>query len=139
MSKSIFLFEINKDFSSLKKDNNIDIILDIFLKAIESKFYKEQFNLMIKNIDIEIIKNNVFNYFKNKENFYVDNEKFLIHNIYKENDEIIYFNNNYLKIIYDDKSIFLEYLSMFFIDLIAIDLEDKKIYPLHLVKSNILV
>ena len=78
MSKSIFLFEINKDFNSLKKDNNIDIILDIFLKAIESKFYKEQFNLMIKNIDIEIIKNNIFNYFKNKENFYVDNEKFLI-------------------------------------------------------------
>ena len=26
MSKSIFLFEINKDFESLKKDNNIDII-----------------------------------------------------------------------------------------------------------------
>ena len=41
---------INKDFNSLKKDNNIDIILDIFLKAIESKFYKEQFNLMIKNM-----------------------------------------------------------------------------------------
>ena len=139
MSKSIFLFEINKDFNSLKKDNNIDIILDIFLKAIESKFYKEQFNLMIKNIDIEIIKNNVFNYFKNKENFYVDNEKFLIHNIYKENDEIIYFYNNYLKIIYDDKSIFLEYLSLYYIDLLVIELEDEKIYPLHLVKSNILV
>ena len=46
MSKSIFLFEINKDFESLKKDNNIDIILDIFLKAIESKFYKEQYNLL---------------------------------------------------------------------------------------------
>ena len=139
MSKSIFLFEINKDFKSLKKDNNIDIILDIFLKAIESKFYKEQFNLMIKNIDIEIIKNNIFNYFKNKENIIFKNDNFIIHNNYKETDEEIYFYNNHLKIIYYDKSIFLEYLSMYFINLIAIELEDKKIYPLYLVKSNILV
>lgn len=139
MSKSIFLFEINKDFESLKKDNNIDIILDIFLKAIESKFYKEQFNLMIKNIDIEIIKNNIINYFKNKENIIFKNDSFIIHNNYKETDEEIYFYNNHLKIIYHDKSIFLEYLSMYFINLLAIELEDKKIYPLYLVKSNILV
>ena len=139
MSKSIFLFEINKDFESLKKDNNIDIILDIFLKAIESKFYKEQFNLMIKNIDIEIIKNNIINYFKNKENIIFKNDSFIIHNNYKETDEEIYFYNNHLKIIYYDKSIFLEYLSMYFINLLAIELEDKKIYPLYLVKSNILV
>ena len=139
MSKSIFLFEINKDFESLKKDNNIDIILDIFLKPIESKFYKEQFNLMIKNIDIEIIKNNIINYFKNKENIIFKNDSFIIHNNYKETDEEIYFYNNHLKIIYYDKSIFLEYLSMYFINLLAIELEDKKIYPLYLVKSNILV
>ena len=139
MSKSIFLFEINKDFESLKKDNNIDIILDIFLKAIESKFYKEQFNLMIKNIDIEIIKNNILNYFKNKDNIILKNDSFIIYNNYKETDEEIYFYNNHLKIIYYDKSIFLEYLSMYFINLLAIELEDKKIYPLYLVKSNILV
>ena len=49
MSKSIFLFEINKDFNSLKKDNNIDIILDIFLNnedihesTAKKVFHKEE-------------------------------------------------------------------------------------------------
>lgn len=139
MSKSIFLFNINRNFSSLKKDNNLDIILDIFLKSFKINFYKKQFNLIIDNIDIELIKDNILSYFKNKSNFINDNNKFIFHNLYKESKEYIEFNNNFIKIEYDDKSIFLEYLSIYFIDLIAIELEDEKIYPLHLVKNNILV
>ena len=139
MSKSIFLFEINKNFKSLKEGNNIEILLDIFLNAFESTFYKEQFGLIVQNINADLIKNNLYNYFKNKENFSSLNDRFIYYNAYKENEEIIYFYNNHIKIIYNDKSLFLEYISTFFIDLIAIELEDKKIYPLHLVKNNILV
>ena len=44
------------------------------------------------------------------------------------------------KIIIDGNySLFLEYLSLYFIELIAIDVNDEKIYPLYLVKNNILV
>ena len=139
MSKSIFLFKLNDNFKSLLKENNIDIILEIFCRAISSNFYKEQFHLMIDEINEEIIKNNIYNFFKNNDNFFIEKNSFIIHNIYKDNNEIIYFNKNYVNIIYEENSLFLDYLNTFFIDLIAINLKEKKIYSLHLVKNNILV
>ena len=33
MPKSIFLFKLNNNFNSLKKDNNLEIILNIFTKS----------------------------------------------------------------------------------------------------------
>ena len=59
MSKSIFLFKINKNFKSLEKENNLEIVLDTFYKSKKSIFYKKQFDLMIEDIDIESIKNNI--------------------------------------------------------------------------------
>lgn len=140
MTKSIFLYKINDNFKSLKKENNLDIILDIFLKTFNSNFYLEQFNLIIDKIDINVIKENIINHFKNKSNFYIYEDKLILKNIFKDTEEILYFHNNYLKIINEEEfSIFLEYLSLYFIELIAIELEQEKIYPLYLVKNNILV
>ena len=49
-------------------------------------------------------------------------------------------NDNFLIIkTEEENSIFLEYLSTYFVELIAIELENKKIYPLHLVKNPSLV
>jgi len=140
MTKSIFLFKINDNFSSLKKENNLDIILNIFLKTFNSNFYSEQFELIIDEIDELIIKDNLINNLKNKQNFYIFDDKLVIKNSFKESEEIIYFNNKYIKILLnDDNSLFLEYISLYFFELIAIELENEKIYPLHLVKNNILV
>lgn len=140
MPKSIFLFKLNNNFSSLEKDNNLEIILDIFLKSNENKFYKKQFNLMMDEIDSNIIRNNIISNFNTKSNFYIYEDKCIFKNIYKNKEEIIYFNKNFIQINYDDeKSILLDYLSLYFIDLILIDLLEEKIYPLHLVKNTILV
>ena len=139
MSKSIFLFKLNNNFSSLKLENNLEIFLDIFLKSTNNEFYKEQFNLMIDTLEINNIKNNLYKYFIKKTNFIVDENEFIINKFYKESNEKIIFYDKYIKIEYIDKSIFLEYLSLYYIDLLVIELEDEKIYPLHLVKSNILV
>lgn len=139
MSKSIFLFKLNNNFSSLKLENNLEIFLDIFLKSTNNEFYKEQFNLMIDTLEINNMKNNLYKYFIKKTNFIVDENEFIINKFYKESNEKIIFYDKYIKIEYIDKSIFLEYLSLYYIDLLVIELEDEKIYPLHLVKSNILV
>jgi hypothetical protein len=45
MPKSIFLFNISDNFISLQKENNLEIVLDIFLKCSDSEFYKEQLKL----------------------------------------------------------------------------------------------
>ena len=127
MPKSIFLFNISDNFISLQKENNLEIVLDIFLKCSDSEFYKEQLKLIMGNLEINQIKNNLINYFGNRNNFI-------------NKDEIIYFYDNYLKIIINDNnSMFIEYLSLYFVNLIAIEYEEEKIYPLHLVKNNILV
>ena len=139
MSKSIFLFKLNNNFSSLKLENNLEIFLDIFLKSTNNEFYKEQFNLMIDTLEINNIKNNLYKYFIKKTNFIVDENEFIINKFYKESNEKIIFYDKYIKIEYIDKSIFLEYLSLYYIDLLVIELEDEKIYQLHLVKSNMLV
>ena len=139
MSKSIFLFKLNNNFSSLKLENNLEIFLDIFLKSTNNEFYKEQFNLMIDTLEINNIKNNLYKYFIKKTNFIIDENEFIINKFYKESNEKIIFYDKYIKIEYIEKSIFLEYLSLYYIDLLVIELEDEKIYPLHLVKSNILV
>lgn len=140
MAKSIFLFKINNNFKSLKNENNLDIILDIFIKSNNSKFYKEQFNLIIDDLDTNMVKNNLINNFVNKSNFIIDNNKLILKNQYMDADEEIFIYNNYLKIIIvGNYSLFLEYLSLYFIELIAINLEEEKIYPLYLVKNNILV
>ena len=57
MSKSIFLFKINKNFTFLNNDNNLEILLDIYFKSLHNDFYKEQFKLFIDDIDINLIKN----------------------------------------------------------------------------------
>lgn len=140
MAKSIFLFKINNNFKSLKNENNLEIILDIFLKSFNSDFYKEQFNLIVDELDINIIKNNIINNFKHRSNFYLDRDKLVLKNQYLDNDEILYLSNKYIKInLENNYSSFIEYLSLYFIDLIYIDIEEEKIYPLYLVKNNVLV
>jgi hypothetical protein len=46
---------------------------------------------------------------------------------------------NIMLIYENENSIFLDYLSLYFVDLLAIDLEKEKIYPLYLVKGKTLV
>ena len=140
MSKSIFLFKINDNFLSLQKENNLEIVLDIFLKSFNSNFYKEQFNLILENLDTNSIKENILSYFNNKPSFLNNNQNLIVHNKFKDEDETLQFYDKYLKINLNGyNSIFLEYLSLYFVDLIVIELEEEKIYPLHLVKTNILV
>ena len=45
MSKSIFLFKINNNFSFLNIEENLEILLDIYNKSLTNDFYKNQFNL----------------------------------------------------------------------------------------------
>ena len=91
MSKSIFLFKLNNNFSSLKLENNLEIFLDIFLKSTNNEFYKEQFNLMIDTLEINNIKNNLYKYFIKKTNFIIDENEFIINKFYKESNEKIIF------------------------------------------------
>lgn len=139
MAKSIFLFKINDNFLSLKNQNNLDIILDTFLKSKESDYLKKQFNLMINKLDNNI-KYNIINYFNDKDNFENINNTLILKNVYKNINEELKINDNFLIIkTEEENSIFLEYLSTYFVELIAIELENKKIYPLHLVKNPSLV
>ena len=140
MAKSIFLFKINNNFKSLKNEKNLDIILDIFLKSKKSEFYMEQFKLIIDDLDINIIKNNIINNFEHRSNFYINNDSFILKNQYLDNDEILFLNENNIIIKTEhNHSLFIEYLSLYFIDLIYIGIEEEKICPLYLVKNNILV
>jgi hypothetical protein len=139
MSKSIFLFKLNNNFSFLNNEENLEILLDIYYKSLANEFYKSQLNLLIDEIDINLIKDNLLNLILSKSNSIVEENKIIIKNEYKNQEEKLFLFNNYLKLEFIEKSIILEYLSLYFIDLIAIDTEEEKIYPLHLVKSNILV
>lgn len=140
MSNSIFIFKLNNNFKSLQKEKSLDIVLDTFYKSYNSDFYQKQLNLMIENINIKDIKNNVYNHFKNKDIFCFDNDNFYIHNPFKDEDETLEFYENYLLINKEgNNSLFLDYLSIYFIDFIAIEIENEKIYPLHLVKNYSLV
>lgn len=140
MAKSIFLFKISDSFMSLQKENNLEIILDIFIKSKQSDFYLNQFNLIVSNLDCNVIKNNLINYFKNRNNFIIKDNSLILYNKFKDMEETICFYDNYLKIIISENtSLFLEYLCLYFVDLVAIEIDDEKIYPLHLVKSSVLV
>ncbi len=140
MSKSIFIFKLNSNFFSLQKENNLSIVLETFLNTKHSDFYLEQFKLMMDELDVTKIKFNLVNYFNNKSNFKINNNSLLLYNLFNNNEEIIEFKTNYLLInLTEEKSLFLEYLSLYYFDLIAIEIEMKNIYPLHLVKSKILV
>ena len=140
MSNSIFIFKLSNNFISLKNNNSLDIILDTFYKSYNSEFYQKQLNLMIENIDIEDIKIKINNYFKNKDIFNFKNNSFYIHNSFKNEDEILeFYDNHFLLTIEGKNSLFVDYISLYLIDYIAIEIENEKIYQLQLVKNNILV
>ena len=56
MSKSIFLFKINNNFISLQKENNLDIILDTFIKSKTDYFYSVDMRLVEDNSVFELKK-----------------------------------------------------------------------------------
>lgn len=140
MSNSIFIFKLNNNFKSLQNEDSLDLILDTFYKSYNSEFYQKQLNLMIENINIDEIKANILNYFKNKDIFHYHNNSFYIHNPFKNEDETLeFFDNHFLITKEGQNSLFLDYMCLYFIDYIAIEIENEKIYQLQLVKNNVLV
>ena len=80
MSKSIFLFKINNNFSFLNIEENLEILLDIYNKSLTNDFYKNQFNLIIDEIDINLVKENLLNLILPKSNSFIEDNKIIIKN-----------------------------------------------------------
>lgn len=128
---------IEDDFYDLFKGDNLKAFLELFYRKEDSTYYEKQFNLFVKELDVNSIGDVLKNKYSCRKDFCVEKNKFSLDNFITSNKEILVINYNCVTIETDyEVSPFINTLADNFPDLVGIDINNYKIDRIGLVCSG---
>lgn len=133
--KKVKFYQVKNGFANAFQDDKIKVFLELFVRAKDNDFCKEQFNLIIEQIDEERLHNLLMNKYQERKDFTYEKNYYHLVNLVSETEEILRVYPNYIELEYKAKrSQFYEFLTIYFPSLYALDERNEKINPLRLVK-----
>lgn len=134
--KKYCFYLIQDDFYDLFKGDNLNAFLEMFFRKEESTYYKKQFDLFVKELDIEKIKFVLKEKFEVRKDFCCEGNVFSLDNYITSNKEVMRVSYNCIELETDyEVSPFINTLGDYFPDLIGIDINNYKIDRIGLVSS----
>lgn len=132
--KKIKLYKIKNSFANAFQDEKIKVFLELFTRANDNNFCKEQLELIVEKFDKERLNELILAKFENRKDFTVLDNGYNLVNVVTETEENLYVFNDHLELEYKAKrSQFYEFLTIFYPNLFSIDENNTKISPLRLV------
>lgn len=133
--KKIKFYQVKNGFASAFQDEKIKVFLELFTRAVDNDFCKEQFNLIIEKIDRKRLNELLLSKYENRKDFTYEDDYYHLINLVSETEEILKVYDDHLELEYKAKrSQFYEFLTIFYPNLFSIDENNEKIAPLRLVK-----
>ena len=134
--KKYYFYLIEDDFYDLFKGDNLKAFLELFFRKEDSSYYTKQFELFVKEIDVNKVSDVLKDKYEVRKDFYVEKNKFSLDNFITSNKEILTIYHNYIVVETDyEVSPFINTLADNFPDLVAIDVNNYKIDSIGLVSS----
>ncbi len=129
------IYSINKDFKSLCKNSMLNVLYDIITRDLQDDFYYDQLNEIVEKIDKEELTCKLIEEFSLKRNFVInDKHEFILKNNYSSHYEKLIINDNSIYIESNKtNSLFLQFISMYYPELIVLDEVNKELKPISLV------
>lgn len=135
MQNRYSFYLISEKFKILEADRYLAIVLSYLEKKETSNFYQQQFDLLMDNIDSEKLYNQICLRFKERKDFSYENCEVVIRNDIAETYEKMIIKTNLIYLEYtSSKSVFYDFLALYYPDLIAFNERNKELLPLRLVK-----
>ena len=132
--KKIKLYKIKNSFANAFQDEKIKVFLELFTRATENDFCKEQLSLIVECFDKERLNELILTKFENRKDFTIMENGYNLVNVVTETEENLYVFNDHLELEYKAKrSQFYEFLTIFYPNLFSISENSTKITPLRLV------
>ena len=129
-------YSIEDDFYSLFRGDNLKAFLEMFFRKEESTYYNTQFELFVKEIDVNKVSQILREKFETRKDFCVENNKFSLDNFITSNKEVLTIFHNCVVVETDyEVSPFINTLADNFPDLVGIDVNNYKIELIGLVSS----
>lgn len=135
--KKYCFYWIREDFLNLFNGDNLNAFLELYFRKEESNYYKNQFDIFVKNLDMNIISDILKDKFLIRKDFIIEGNKYILNNYITSNKEILVLKHNCIEVTTDyEVSPFINTLSDNFPDLIEIDENNCKIGRIGLVSSS---
>lgn len=134
--KKYYFYLIEDDFYDLFKGDNQNAFLELFFRKDESTYYNKQFDLFVKEIDVNKVSGVLKEKYECRKDFCVEKNKFSLDNFITSNKETLTIFYNYIVVETDyEVSPFIGTLADNFPDLVVIDVNNYKIDGIGLVSS----
>lgn len=134
--KKYYFYLIEDDFYDLFKGDNLKAFLELFYRKEESTYYTKQFDLFVKEIDVNKVVDILNEKYSVRKDFYSEKNTFSLTNFITSNEEILRIYHNCIVVETDyEVSPFINTLADNFPDLIGIDINNYKIDMIGLVSS----
>ncbi len=133
--KKMKFYQVKNGFVSAFQDEKIKVFLELFTRALDNDFCKEQFNLIIEKVDKKRLRDLLLLKYENRNDFTIEDDTYHLINLVSETEERLKVYDDHLELEYKaKKSQFYEFLTIFYPNLFSIDENNEKIAPLRLVK-----
>ena len=134
--KQFIFYSIKKSFNIVLKKEMLCVLLELITRNNNDEFYFRQISNLMNEIDKEKMEKDIIEEFSNLSNFSFNKEgEFTIKHNFLEGKETLIIKKNYIELnCLDHNSKFLNFLSMNYHDLISLNINEKEIIPLSLVK-----
>lgn len=139
--KEIVFYQINDRFKNVFNKDSLKVFLEIYKRINESDNVKRQFELFIDEISFIGLNELIDKRFSDKDGFYkVDHNQYKIKNLITNYEETITIYDTFIKLTYTSKtSLFLDFISLYFPSMVAINLEINEIVSLENLTSLSLI
>lgn len=135
--KKYYFYMIEDDFYDLFKGDNLKAFLEMFFRKEDSTYYTKQFDLFVKEIDVNKVSDVLQEKFECRKDFCAEKNKFSLDNFITSNKETLTIFHNCIVIETDyEVSPFINTLGDNFPDLVGIDVNNYKIERVGLVSSS---
>jgi len=132
--KKFYFYLIEDDFYDLFKGDNLKAFLEMFFRKEDSAYYTKQFDLFVKEIEVNKVSDVLQEKFECRKDFYVEKNKFYLDNFITSNKEVLTIFHNCIVVETDyEVSPFINTLADNFPDLVGIDVNNYKIERVGLV------
>lgn len=134
--KQFIFYSIKKSFNIILKKEMLCVFLELITRGYDDEFYKKQIKHLINKIDKEEMERNIINEFSSLTNFSINSDgEFIIKHNFFDSKESLKIYDNYIELkCLNNNSKFLNFLSLHYHDLLVLNINEKEIIPLRLVK-----